>query len=162
MRQGIFLAALLVAANAAQAQAVYRSVMPDGSIVYGDKPVPGARDAREVELPPPNISLPEPSSGPAAGRPSDGTGPKQPSEPGRSALDIAQEEVRLAADELDRARAALDSGREPHEGEVMGTAIPGRTRRTDAYQSRVQSLEDAVTRAQQRLDDALTRRNALR
>ena len=67
MRQATLLIALAFAATAAQGQTVFRSVMPDGSIVYGDKPAPGANEAKEIILPPPNIAKPPPAP-PAAPR----------------------------------------------------------------------------------------------
>ena len=58
--------ALALASPAAHAQAVFRSVMPDGKIVYGDKPAPGAKESKQVNLPPPNIAAPtQPSAVPA-------------------------------------------------------------------------------------------------
>lgn len=156
MRRAMVLLVLALAAPPASAQ-IYRSVLPDGSIVYSDKPTPGARDARELELPPPNVALPGPVVAPAT-----------PAAPGTSgaipaaSLDAAQNEVVRASEALDAARAALEAGREPQAGETMGTAVPGRTRKSDAYEQRIRSLENAVTRAQKRLDEALARRNALR
>src|SRR3990172_5972029 len=61
MRQATLLIALAFAATAAQGQTVFRSVMPDGGIVYGDKPAPGAKEAKEISLPPPNIAKPPPA-----------------------------------------------------------------------------------------------------
>ncbi len=151
-------ALMALPAREGAAQPIYRSVMPDGSIVYSDKPTPGARDARELELPPPNIALPEPTGTSGASGVSAGAQGAPPA----SRLDAAQDEVVRASDALDAARAALEAGREPQAGETMGTAIPGRARRTDAYVQRLKSLEDGVARAQKRLDDALTQRNALR
>ena len=146
------IAAMLAAQNA-QAQ-IYRSVMPDGRIVYGDKAVQGARDAREVELRPPNIAVPGPVSRPQTA---------QPGMPSKSAsLDSAQEAVVKATEELDRARAARESGVEAREGDSMGSAVSGRVRRTEAYEQRQKQLEDAVKQAERRLDEALTRRNAAR
>lgn len=159
MRRGLILLATLAFALAAQVASaqIYRSVLPDGSIVYSDKPTPGARDARELELPPPNVALPGPVSPPAPPAAVGATGATP-----AASLDAAQNEVIKAGEALDAARAALEAGREPQAGETIGTAIPGRTRKSDAYEQRLQSLENAVTRAQKRLDEALARRNALR
>ena len=44
------LLALAFVATTAHAQAVFRSVMPDGKVVYGDKPAPGAKEAKQVNL----------------------------------------------------------------------------------------------------------------
>ena len=61
MRQAMLLIALALAAATAQGQGVFRSVMPDGSVVYGDKPASGAKETMEVSLPPPNIAQPPPA-----------------------------------------------------------------------------------------------------
>lgn len=159
MRRTSFVLATLLAAHAAQAQTVYRSVMPDGSIVYGDKAVQGARDAREIELPPPPALEPEPAAQKPAGPARMAADPVPPT---GMTLDAAQAEVVRATQALDRVRAAQVSGREPLAGETAGTAIPGRTRHTDAYELRQKALADAVDAAQKRLDAALERRNALR
>lgn len=156
MRRVMALLVLALAAQAAGAQ-IYRSVLPDGSIVYSDKPTPGARDARELELPPPSVALPEPVAPPAKPAALGTTGATP-----AASLDAAQNEVVKAGEALDAARAALETGREPQAGETIGTAIPGRTRKSGAYEQRLQSLENAVNRAQKRLDEALARRNALR
>lgn len=158
MHKGMVLLVLALAAPLAVPLAsaqIYRSVMPDGSIVYGDEPIPGARNAREIELPPPNVALPEPV-------PKPGVAGGAPAKPAASPLEAAYEEFILASATLDAARAALAAGREPLAGETQGTAIPGRARHTDAYAKRIQGLEDAVAAAQKRLDEALARRNALR
>lgn len=148
MRQAILLIAFALAAAAAHAQGVFRSTMPDGRIIYGDKPAPGAKESKEVTLQP-NIALPPaPQAAPA------------PS-PQQKDFDKADADVKKAQQELDRARAALAAGGEPQEGERIGTKS-GASRLNDSYNQRIKSLEDAVVAAQARLDDALTRRNAAR
>lgn len=147
MRQATLLIALAFAATAAQGQTVFRSVMPDGSIVYGDKPAPGAKEVKEVTLPPPNISKPPPppkKSAPAA-------------TPGQPAADSPVDPVKSAELDLQKAKAALEAGREPLPGERIGTAGGG-SRLTDAYFERIKSLENAITGAQKKLDDALAQR----
>ena len=146
MRLSLLLIALALAATVAQGQAVYRSVMPDGSIVYGDKPAPGAKEAKEVSLPPPNIAKPPPAkpSAPA-------TTPRQP------ASESPDDQVRNAERDLQKAKAALEAGREPQPGERIGTA-GGASRLTDAYFERIKSLENAIAGAQKKLDDALAQR----
>ena len=148
MQLAMVLIALALAATTAHGQAVFRSVMPDGSIVYGDKPAPGAKEAREVSLPPPNISKPPPAP-PKQSAPA--TTPRQP------ASDSADDQVRSAEQELRKAKAALETGREPLPGERAGTA-GGATRLTEAYFERIKSLENAVAGAQKKLDDAVAQR----
>lgn len=148
MRQAILLIAFALAAATAQAQGVYRSIMPDGRIVYGDKPAPGAKESKPVVLQKPNISTPTPPS---------------TSEPSAQQKDLntIDADVKNAQEELDRARSALAASAEPQEGERIGTKS-GASRLNDAYSQRIKSLEDAVAAAQARLGDALARRNAAR
>ena len=131
----------------AQAQTIYRSVMPDGKIVFGDKPVPGAKESKPVTQRPPNISAPGPTSG---------GGP----DARQQTLDAATSDVAAAQQELDRARAALEAGREPTPEERIGTKTGMRT--TEAYDQRIKKLEQGVAAAQQRLNDAQGRRNQAR
>jgi hypothetical protein len=165
MRQTVLVITLaLAAATALAQQPIFRSVMPDGRVIYGDKPVPGAKEAEQVSLPPSNIASPA--------QPGEtGASPAQPGAAGASprqqALDAADAGVQDAQRVLDAAKAALEAGREPQEGEREGTAVrkkrsTGSTRASDAYVQRIEALEDAVAAAQKNLDDALARRNAAR
>ena len=140
MRQTLLLLALACAALTAQAQAVYRSEMPDGRIIYGDKPAPGAKEAKEVVLQKPNIIAPVSTKpGPSVQQKDAGAG---------------GDRVQSARQALDAAKAALAAGREEKEGDRIGTATKGSARLTDAYFQRVKALEDAVAAAQKQLDDA--------
>jgi hypothetical protein len=167
MRQAVLVITLALAATAATAlaqQPIFRSVMPDGRIIYGDKPAPGAKEAEQARLPPSNIASPP--------RPSEaGASPRQPSRSGASprqqALDAADAKVQDAQRVLDAAKAALEAGREPQEGERAGITIKkgrstGSTRASDTYVQRIEDLENAVAAAQKNLDDALARRNTAR
>lgn len=149
MRQVILFIAFALAVVTAHGQTVYRSVMPDGSIVFGDKPAPGAKESKPVVLQKPNIVAPV-QRPPRAGATS-----QQPD------LVTADADVRTAQTNLEQARAALEAGREPQPGERIGTA-GGASRLTDAYQQRLKGLEDAVAAAQKQLDDAIARRNSAR
>ena len=131
----------------AQAQAIYRSVMPDGKIVFGDKPAPGAKESKPVALRPSNIATPGPTSG---GGPS----------PRQQAIEGATNDVNTAQQNFDRARAALESGKEPTADERVGTKSGVRT--TEAYDQRLKSLEQDVGNAQRQLDEAQTKRNEAR
>jgi hypothetical protein len=122
--------------------------MPDGKIVYGDKPAPGAKEAKQVNLPPPNIASP---TQPGAGA----TGAADPNVPaGSNAAEVA-----AARQNLDAAKKALEAGREPQPGERTGTA-GGMSRLNETYMQRIKGLEDAVAAAQNQLDAA--ERNASR
>lgn len=147
-RTPIGLAVLLAAGigcGAAHAQPIFRSVMPDGKVVYGDKPAPGAKETKPVALPAPNVATP----GPAGGLVSQ-----------QQQLETASAEVVNAQQNLERARAALEAGREPKPEERIGTKTGMRT--TEAYDQRIKALESEVASAQKQLDEALQRRNQAR
>jgi len=146
----LLLAGVALTAAAQTPQPVYRSTMPDGRVIYGDKPAPGATQSQQVELPPLTTIPSEMPEGPRARASSSS-----------EAIDRADAEIVDAKQALDQAKAALEAGREPLPGERLGTASGG-SRLSDAYFARIQSLENAVKAAQQRLDDAFENRNALR
>jgi uncharacterized protein DUF4124 len=159
MRQIPLLTALALAASLTQAQTVFRSEMPDGRVIYGDQPAPGAKDVKQITLPPPNISAtpqpPAPASKPA---------PNSASVPApaatKSAVEIADAQVTRAEEELRAARAALEAGRIEREGDRVGM-VGGRARLSETYFERIKSLEADVAAAQKKLDDAYdTRRYA--
>src|SRR5688572_18185390 len=53
MKATITLLALVLAAPAVfGAEDMYRSVMPDGRILYGESPAPGAKSVRKIPAPP--------------------------------------------------------------------------------------------------------------
>ena len=132
----------------AQAQTIFRSVMPDGRVVFGDKPAPGAKESKPLATRPTNVSTPGPTSG---------SGPTAR----QQALDAATDEMLAAQQNLDRARAALESGREPLPEERVGMKGGG-MRTTEAYDQRMKLLEQDVQTAQKQLSDAQTKRNDAR
>jgi len=143
-RTGIVLAAvaLVAVAGTAAAQTVYKSTMPDGKVIYGEKPAPGAART-EVMKPPPKESgmrtLPP-------GTPLIQAAPPQK----KPTLDAdgraqAEEDLRLAQLKLREAEAALEAGKEPQPGERRPSAVAGRSQLNDAYWERQRSLEKAVT-----------------
>jgi len=142
----LFLFCCVICAGAA-AQTIYRSVMPDGKIVFGDKPAPGAKESGPVVLRQPNVSTPGPTS-------TSGASPRQ------QTMDRAAGDVSTAQQTLERARAALEAGREPTPEERIGTKTGSRT--TEAYDQRIKALEQNVVAAQKQLDDANNRRNDVR
>jgi hypothetical protein len=158
MRQIPLLTALALAASLAHAQTVFRSDMPDGSVVYGDKPAPGAKETKKITLPPSNISTtprqtapaskptPAPASAPAAKKP---------------AVDTPDAQVTRAEEELKAAQAALEAGRNEKEGDRVGM-VGGHARLSEAYFERIKSLEAAVAAAQKKLEDAYERRRYAR
>ena len=160
MRQILLLIALALAATPVQAQTVFRSVMPDGSIIFGDKAEPGARESKGITLPPPNIAVPPPAPARApapAPAPAAATTPAAPKPPAVS----PEVQVTTAEDELREARAALESGRDEKAGERIHLKGGG-TRLSDDYYGRIKSLEAAVAAAQKKLEGAYVKREAAR
>jgi hypothetical protein len=131
----------------AQAQTIFRSVMPDGKIVFGDKPAPGAKESKPMALKPSNVAQPGPTSG-------GGATPRQ------QAIEGATGDVSAAQQNLDRARTALETGRDPTPEERIGTKTGMRT--TEAYDQRIKALEQDVAAAQKQLDEAQGKRNEVR
>ena len=137
------MAALLV--QPAAAQVFYKSTMPDGSIVYGDKPAP---DAVKVEETRPDIS----KGGIGGTTPREQEALKE-MEKARAQREAGQDKVQAAEQALRNAEAARTAGKEPLEGERIGTA-GGASRLSEAYDERQRRLEEAVARARRELEAA--------
>jgi len=139
------LLALALASPAANAQGMYRSVMPDGKIVYSDKPPPGAKESTKLNLAPLNIATPQQApDAPPPANPADGA-------PVDKAANLA-----AARQKLEAAQKALAEGREQREGDRIGVAKGGSasSRLSESYLDRVKALEDNVAAAQQQFDAA--------
>ncbi len=156
------LAAVLCAGAAAQDR-IYQVRLPDGRILFTDRPPPGAKIVSEREVPPPS---PE-----TAARTGQGEGTPSLQQQGANAqarmrqrseeVDRAFSAVQSAEQELEQAKRALEQGRAPQSGEMIATAR-GRVRQGPAYQERVAELEKAVTTAEQKLAKARDDLNAVR
>jgi hypothetical protein len=141
---GAILAAALLLQPAA-AQVLYKSTMPDGRIVYGDKPAP---DAVKVEESRPDVSR----------RGIGGVTPREQEalkelEKARVQRETGEDKVRAAEQALRDAEAARAAGREPLPGERIGTA-GGASRLSEAYDDRQRKLEEAVAKARRELEAA--------
>jgi acyl-CoA reductase-like NAD-dependent aldehyde dehydrogenase len=154
--------ALTLAVLPAAAQSIYKFVRPDGSVVYSDKPVAGAKlDERLEPAQPPD---------PAAVAAAQEAARKRARAVNESAAERTQAvsavdaEIRAATDALAQARARLEAGREPLPGERTGIVATGsgRSRLNGDYWARQIDNEQAVAEAQSRLDAAFAARNALR
>ena len=145
MRHDLAALLLAVCAASAGAQTIYKSNMPDGKVIYGEKPVPGARKVETIETPPAKTGVtaatPQEQARAAELRQRQATR----SEPGTQG-----EDARIA---LKNAEAAREAGREPLPDERQGLAGGG-SRLTEAYFARQKSLEAAVEAARQRLEEA--------
>jgi len=138
------LLALWALASAA-AQTLYKSTMPDGRIVYGDKPAPGAVKVEPVktDTSPTGVQV----------SPAREAGFVKQMEAERLKREQRDHAVKAAEKALGNAETALVSGKEPLPGERIGTAGGG-SRLTDAYWERQRTLEEAVKRARENLERA--------
>jgi hypothetical protein len=154
---------LAVGAGPAFAQMAYKSTMPDGRVIYGDKPEPGARKVEQISVAAPRTS-PDAPAGDSRGEEGssrDQARVKQQEEAARARSaerEQRQQRVREAEQTLKLAEDAKRSGEEPLPGERIGTAGGG-SRLTDQYFERQKQLEQRVEDARRELDEA---RNAAR
>ena len=151
-----FLLILLALAPAAFGQTIYRSTMPDGRTVIGDRPAHGAKKVEEVYVPP---------SPPAAAKPApaarEAVATKPAARTPASALDAAIADLRKAEDALRAAEAAHAAAVEPQDGDRQGVAGGG-SRLNEAYFNRQKAAADSVEQARKRVDTARTKVNSLR
>jgi hypothetical protein len=129
----------------AAAQTLYKSTMPDGRVIYGDKP---AQDAAKVEETRPDIS----KGGIGGSTPREAAALNQ-LEKGRQQREMKDDRVSNAEKAVRSAEAARDAGKEPLPGERIGTA-GGASRLTDAYWQRQKNLEENVEKARRSLEQA--------
>jgi len=145
-RNVVILASFVAAAlllQPAVAQTLYKSTMPDGSVVYGDKPAP---DAAKVEETRPDIK--KGGIGGTTPREQDAL---QEMEKARQQREGGQEKVTATEQALRNAEAARAAGKEPMASERIGTA-GGASRLSETYYDRQRKLEEAVEKARRELD----------
>lgn len=140
---GFIAAALLL--QPAVAQTLYKSTLPDGRIVYGDKPAP---DAVKVEETRPDIK-----KGGIGGITAREKEALKELEKTRVQREGGQDKVRSAEEALKNAEAARAAGKEPLASERLGTA-GGKMRITDDYYARQKMLDEAVEKARRELEAA--------
>lgn len=144
---------------------VYRQIMPDGSVVYSDKPVKGAK-LDETITPDPDTNTWSLDTGkpavvpPKVERTPVNRVPASAPARGAASLDSANAEVMRAEMLLEDARKRQQEGVEPLPGERTGNAGGG-SRLNELYQARQQALADAVAQAEATLQGAIARRNSL-
>lgn len=132
-----------LASAAFAAQVLYKSTMPDGKVIYGDKPVPGATKVEEQK---PDTS----KAGIQTTQPSD-KGALKKMEQERLTGERTEEKLRAAEKALRDAEDALAKGEDPLPGERTGTA-GGKSQLNEAYWKRQQKLKDDVERARLNLE----------
>jgi hypothetical protein len=138
----LFIAALFPQWAAAQVN--YKSTMPDGKVIYGDKPVPGAAKVDQLKTPPTHGITPPSKNERAV---------LKDMEKNRAARDAREQKISDAQKKVSKAEAALAAGKEPLAGERQGT-VSGAQRVTDAYYNRQNQLEADVAKARAELADA--------
>ena len=142
-------AALVFGVSGAAAQQVFKSTMPDGKIVYGEKPAPGAAKVETIETPPAKAGIGSALTPEEKARAEALTKQRQQTETAQAAKD---QRLTQARDAVKQAELALANGKEPLPGERMGLAGGG-SRLTEAYFARQKSLEEGVTKARKNLAD---------
>ncbi len=152
------IAVFAVFTTGAAAQTIFKSVMPDGRIVYGSAPAKGAATIESIQptLPPPGESRP------VAPSPAVETKTEQPANTLDAKWNAVEKELREAQSALARAKANAEAGAAPIAGEMVGNADNAFVRPRPEYIERQRELADKVKEAQNRLDEAFAARNALR
>ena len=149
---------LALAPRWAAADTVYKYQRPDGSTLYSDVPLRGAKLIGRFELvpvPPPARAAPARSARGAA---------RDPDELARRRvedLDAADAAIKAAEQSLQEALERQQAAVEPLAGERRGN-VGGRSRLTPDYFERQRALAAAVDAARARLDEAFRQRNELR
>lgn len=148
------------------ASTVYRQVMPDGSIVYSDKPVKGAKIDETISADPATNIWDLDTGKPAAAPPRNERTPVVKviviPKPGQTkTLENANAEVIRAEMLLDDARKRQEQGVEPLAGERTGI-VSGGTRLNESYHARQRFLAEEVAEAEAALRSAVAERNTLR
>ena len=145
-------AAVCLLSASAFAQTVYKSIMPDGRVVYGEKPVAGAARTETLEPVAPKAGIP----GLTAEEKARAAQIDRQRAAAGAVANESERELDDARRELQRAEAAREAGKEPLPGERIGMAGGG-SRLNEAYHARQKSLEDAVADARRRLSNAQRR-----
>jgi hypothetical protein len=135
-----------VLVSEAVAESIYKSVMPDGRVMYGQQPQPGARTVKKSTVDVGNTGVK------AASKAEVESLNRRAQERSR-ALDETLKSVQTAEADLRMAEADREAGIEPLPGERLGIVGRG-TRLSEAYWRRQQILEEHVEVARQNLKNA--------
>lgn len=124
------------------AQTVYKSTMPDGRVIFGDRPEPGAA---KVESSKPDTS----NTGVQLTRPGEGRNVDEMRDR-REGIEAKENRIREAEEAVRKAEAAIANGKEPLPGERIGTAGGG-SRLNDSYWARQKKLQEDLVKARDNL-----------
>ncbi len=157
--KGLVALVLALAPAVAAAESVYKYQRPDGSTVYSDVPLSGARLIGRFEL----VPVPSPAKAEPAG-PERGAA-KNPDELARQRvqdLEAADAAIKEAEQSLREALERQQAGVEPQAGERLGNVGARTSRLGPQYFERQRALAAEVADARARLDRAYRMRNELR
>lgn len=145
---------------------VYRQVMPDGRIVYSDKPIPGAKIDETIAPDPVTNSWTSENGKPPAVPPRAERTPvnKVPSIPAQGkvrTLGDADADIIRAEMLLEDAKKRQQAGVEPLSGERTGI-VSGKSKLNESYWERQRSLAQETAEAEAMLKKARTERESLR
>ena len=143
------IAAILVLALLAQGAlgqaTLYKSILKDGRVVYGEKPAPDAVKVEAIKTDTSKQGIVPPTA-------KESTAAQQLND-AQERKAAAGERVRALEEKVKQAEAALAAGKEPEPGERSGTAGGG-SRLNDSYWERQKALEQAVGQAKAELANA--------
>lgn len=137
------LIAVALPIHLASAQTLYKSTMPDGRVVYGDREEPGAV---KVETSKPDTSR----TGVQINSPGE-KGAVEETVRARRNTEASADRLRQAEEQVRKAEAALANGKEPLPGERSGTA-GGASRLNDSYWARQKKLREDLVSARDNLN----------
>ena len=130
----------------AMAESIYKSVMPDGRVMYGEKPQPGARSVKKS-----TVNTNDTGIKPASKVEIESINRR--AQKRSQQLEKTLKTVQIAEDDLRKAELDREDGVEPLPGERLGIIGRG-TRLSEAYWRRQQILEERVDTARQLLKKA--------
>jgi hypothetical protein len=139
-----WIVAFALVGTGARAQPIYKSTMPDGKVVYGQKPNPGAERVDEIAPPPTQ-------TGTATVTAQEKLRLEQQTK-ARTQSAGAQNELENARRQLELAESGREGAKEPLPGERVGLAGGG-SRLSEAYHQRQKSLDAALAVARKRVAD---------
>jgi hypothetical protein len=155
--KGLVVLVVALAPAFAAAETVYKYQRADGSTVYSDVPLRGAKLIGRFEL------VPAPPA-PALERSKTARGAGNSEDLARQrtlGLDAAGAAIRAAEQSLKEAQERQQAGVEPLPGERLGN-VGGRSRLAPDYFERQRALAAEADAARARLDEAYRQRNELR
>jgi hypothetical protein len=157
--KGLVALVLALAPAVAAAQSVYKYQRPDGSTVYSDVPLSGAKLIGRFELIP--VAAPEKArpAGPERGAAKD---PDELARQRAQDLEAADAAIKEAEQSLKEALERQQAGVEPLPGERLGNVDARTSRLGPQYFERQRALAAEVDAARARLEEAYRQRNQLR